>query len=196
MEYWQLFAALVCLRLVLRLPERKASLLVILGSGGHTGEMLTLLGGLDFAQFADIRTLRAKEDDGSLRQLLTSLPKAADFTHHTILRSRRVGQSYFSSVFTTLLSLLQAIWVVLLIRPRMILTNGPGTAVPVCYVAWGLGLVLGLRTQCVYVESVCRVQTLSWSGKLMYMIATTFIVQWDSLKKQYPDPISMGYWSK
>ena len=186
MEYWLLLAVLVCLRFLLRLPVRKASLLVILGSGGHTGEMLTLLSGLDLTQFADIRTLRAREDEGSLRQLLTALPKSSHFTHHTILRSRRVGQSYFSSIFTTLLSLVQAVWVVLLIRPRMILTNGPGTAVPVCYVAWGFGLLLGLRTSCVYVESVCRVQTLSWSGRLMYLIATTFIVQWESLKKQYP----------
>lgn len=186
MDYWIIIGLLVGLRLLLRLPVRKGRLLVILGSGGHTGEMVTMLGSVDFSQFSDIYTLRAKEDDGSLRQLLTALPKAATFTHHTILRSRRVGQSYFSSIFTTLLSLLHALWLVLRVRAELILTNGPGTAVPVCYVSWCLGWLLGLRSHCIYVESVCRVQTLSWSGRLMYLIATVFIVQWEGLKTHYP----------
>eukprot|EP01031_Cornospumella_fuschlensis_P032110 gene32109-38831_t len=36
-----------------------------------------------------------------------------------------------------------------------------------------------------YVESFCRVQHLSLTGKLLYPIADRFIVQWEDLAEKY-----------
>ncbi|KAJ0082689.1 hypothetical protein Patl1_10136 [Pistacia atlantica] len=49
-----------------------------------------------------------------------------------IYRSREVGQSYISSVWTTLLAIAHALWLMIRIRPQVVLCNGPGTCIPPC----------------------------------------------------------------
>ena len=46
--------------------------------------------------------------------------------------------------------------------------------------------------QQVYVESVCRVQTMSLSGRIMYLFADHLLVHWPSLKEKYPKSIYLG----
>ncbi|KAF6176379.1 hypothetical protein GIB67_011168 [Kingdonia uniflora] len=65
--------------------------------------------------------------------------KAAQFMQ--IYRSREVGQSYLTSVVTTLIALVHAMRLMLRIRPTsslffQILCNGPGTCVPLCLIAF------------------------------------------------------------
>lgn len=56
---------------------------------------------------------------------------------------------------------------------------------PICYVAFLYKLLGLLDVDLVYVESFCRVQHLSLTGKLLYPIADKFIVQWPSLLAGY-----------
>ena len=71
----------------------------------------------------------------------------------------------------------------------LILTNGPGTAVPLCYAYYftSIFLFLNLKSKIVYVESFCRVTSLSLSAKLLRPILTKFVVQWPELHKMYPN---------
>ncbi|XP_068808523.1 UDP-N-acetylglucosamine transferase subunit ALG14 isoform X2 [Struthio camelus] len=73
-----------------------------------------------------------------------------------------------------------------------ILCNGPGTCVPVCISALLLGLLGLKRAIIVYVESICRVETLSLSGKILYYFSDYFIVQWPALKEKYPKSVFLG----
>jgi beta-1,4-N-acetylglucosaminyltransferase len=57
-------------------------------------------------------------------------------------------------------------------RPDAILSTGAGLAVPFFLV----GKLLGIRL--VYVESVTRTETISLSGRLVYLLANRFFVQW------------------
>lgn len=53
--------------------------------------------------------------------------------------------------------------------------------------------VLGVKhIKIVYVESICRVKTMSLSGKIVYQIADRFVVQWSLLKEKYPRAKYMG----
>lgn len=73
-----------------------------------------------------------------------------------------------------------------------VLCNGPGTCVPLCAAGLLLG-ILGLkRVLIVYVESICRVETLSLSGKILYYLSDYFFVQWAPLKDKYPKSIYLG----
>lgn len=73
-----------------------------------------------------------------------------------------------------------------------VLCNGPGTCVPLCAAGLLLG-ILGLkRVLIVYVESICRVETLSLSGKILYYFSDYFFVQWAPLKDKYPKAICLG----
>jgi beta-1,4-N-acetylglucosaminyltransferase len=40
------------------------------------------------------------------------------------------------------------------------------------------------RTKIIFVESFCRVQSLSMTGKILYYVADRFIVQWPGLQEK------------
>ena len=74
-----------------------------------------------------------------------SLAKVKDFEGHrcfgkakyfSIPRSREVKQSFITSILTTLYSFIFAFFLVLREKPDIIICNGPGTCLPICYCAF------------------------------------------------------------
>ncbi|MBN3281582.1 ALG14 transferase, partial [Polyodon spathula] len=180
-------------------PGKKGavSVLVVAGSGGHTTEILRLMESLSRSYsprhyvIADtdkmsedkIRTLEnSQKEKGTTRQ----------FTIQRIPRSREVQQSWSSSVLTTLYSLLYSVPLVFKLKPDLVLCNGPGTCVPLCASALLLGILGIKKVLIIYVESICRVETLSLSGKLLYHLSDYFFVQWSTLKEKYPKSTYLG----
>ncbi|KAK1795115.1 hypothetical protein P4O66_010297 [Electrophorus voltai] len=180
-------------------PGEKGSVcvLVVAGSGGHTTEIIRLMGSLSQSYtprhyvMADtdkmsedkIRAFEASKQKGNIPQ---------EFTIHRIPRSREVRQSWSSSVHSTLYALVYSVPLVFRLRPDVVLCNGPGTCVPLCTAGLLLG-TLGLkRVLLVYVESICRVESLSLSGKILYHLADYFFVQWQPLQTKYPKSIYIG----
>uniref|UniRef100_A0A182U8D9 UDP-N-acetylglucosamine transferase subunit ALG14 n=1 Tax=Anopheles melas TaxID=34690 RepID=A0A182U8D9_9DIPT len=165
-----------------------ARTMIVMGSGGHTAEMLRIVERLDGERYSPRQYVIASTDKTSVVKVIESevrrQPDTQKQTYEivTIPRSRAVHQSYLSSVATTLLSLLSCVPIVLKARPELILTNGPGTCVPVCLVAF-LARLLFLNTKCriVFVESFCRVRSLSLSGRILLYIVDMFVVQWPEL---------------
>lgn len=149
--------------------------------------MISLLKHLDLSKFLSIHIVQASSDKTSLPKLYSELPDLpSSVSSFSLYRSRKVGQSYFSSIFTTLYSFIPALIRVCKSQPDLILTNGPGTCIPLCFSAYLLRLLLVHRIQLFYIESFCRVKTLSLSGKLMYPISDIFYVQWGELANKYP----------
>ncbi|KAL8568879.1 hypothetical protein ACOMHN_061455 [Nucella lapillus] len=164
-----------------------ASVLIVVGSGGHTKEILILTEKLG-AQYSPRQYVVASTDSISMKKILKSEENAVDtkYVVYSVPRSREVKQSWFTTFFTTLYASLYSLRLVVRLRPQIILCNGPGTCVPICCA--GLLLKwLGLAdTKIVYVESICRVETLSLSAKLLYPFSDSLIVQWPSLLEKYP----------
>lgn len=160
--------------------------MVILGSGGHTTEMLALTKELDKKRYTPRIYVLAATDTTSEPKVLALEGETTGATSNyqiiRIGRSRHVGQSYVSSVFTTLRSILQCFPLVYGQRPDLILCNGPGTCVPICLVAFVLK-VFFINTACkmVFIESYCRVKTISLSGKILLRFVDSFVVQWPLL---------------
>ncbi|XP_072234928.1 UDP-N-acetylglucosamine transferase subunit ALG14 isoform X2 [Leuresthes tenuis] len=73
-----------------------------------------------------------------------------------------------------------------------VLCNGPGTCVPLCVAGLLLGILGMKKVLIVYVESICRVQALSLTGKILYLVSDYFFVQWASLRDKYPKSIFLG----
>lgn len=105
-------------------------------------------------------------------------------------RARKINQSMVSSIFTTLICLLKTFHLILFKTysiPGLILCNGPGTSVPLCYIVFlvrflSMGLI---SNSIIYIESLARVKNLSLSGWLLYPIVNRFIVQWERLHKKF-----------
>lgn len=183
--------------------SKPVSTLIILGSGGHTAEMLNLLAVLQKDRFKPRFYIAAATDNMSLQKALllennlasesgTDVAVTAQFMK--IYRSREVGQSYITSVWTTLIATVHALWLMIKIRPEVILCNGPGTCIPLCVIAF-IFKVLGIRWSSIfYVESIARVRRLSLSGLLLYKLwmADQIFVQWPQLQQQYPRATYVG----
>ncbi|KAM7260168.1 hypothetical protein ACFE04_015909 [Oxalis oulophora] len=169
--------------------------LIVLGSGGHTAEMLDLLSMLQNDRFTPRFYFAAATDNMSLQKarlfedsLFETGGRRIPAQFMQIYRSREVGQSYITSIWTTFIAIAHALWLMIRIRPQVVLCNGPGTCIPLCVIAF-LFKVLGIRWSSIfYVESIARVKRLSLSGLLLYKlrIADQFCVQWPQLKTKYP----------
>ena len=161
--------------------------------------MIKLLGGTDLNKIKPREFIVADTDLMSIQKIKQFETKTTDinldYTVHKIYRSRNVGQSYLTSVFTTLLAFLYTIPLVFKIRPELLIVNGPGTCLPICVIVFVFSrLFLIPKCKIVFVESICRVKSLSLTGKLLYSfrLADSFIVQWAELKQKYPRAIYMG----
>jgi len=184
-----------------------AKLLVVIGSGGHTAEMVHILRSF----LSDEKKTKKRDDFSNVfpkREYIfavsdtTSVAKIerfereevqggtnGEYRNHFVPRAREVGQSYFTSVFTTLLAFWHSWRVYWKTKPDAILTNGPGTCVPVILACF-LGKVFGYNSACkvMYVESVARTRRMSLSGRLCYglRLADVVFVMWPELKEKYP----------
>lgn len=163
-----------------------AKTLIVLGSGGHTAEMMAIVKRLNRENYSPRYYILASTDRTSEVKVLDyEEPNTSecDYQLLRINRSRHVGQSYLTSVFTTIRSTIESIPLVAKLQPELILCNGPGTCVPICLIAYALKIVGVLSAQCkvVFVESFCRVKTISLSGRILKPFVDSFVVQWPQL---------------
>ena len=164
--------------------------LIVLGSGGHTSEMLFMTQHLNPKRYHPIAYVKAATDATSTMRLDQYNGKSTTgVTVYDIPRSREVGQSYVSSVATTLYAAVYAFVLVARVRPNLLLCNGPGTCVPLAVAALFFRILGWTDTKVVFVESYCRVETLSLTGKLLYPWADVFVVHWPKLHRQFPHTI-------
>lgn len=184
--------------------------MIIAGSGGHTTEVLRLVSGLSDRYYP--RTYVVAETDTSSETRIRSFeassssssssasaggavePPASNNSRGSykvvkIPRSREVRQSWMTTVFTTLFSIFYSIPLLLNHNPDLVICNGPGTCIPICLMVRFVRMFRILETKILFVESICRVKTLSLSGKILYhlKIADRMVVQWPELKTAYPE---------
>ena len=185
--------ALVLLALLLRRrrkrdSQKKIKTLVVLGSGGHTAEMLRLITDFDFDRYGPLTLVTAATDTTSRAKAERELPREALATARwaAIPRAREVGQSFGSSVPSTLKALFACFHLIWTAAPDLVLVNGPGTCVPVAVLA----RLTGARV--IFVESWCRVESLSLTGRVLYYVAHRFVVHWPELARRYPRAEYLG----
>lgn len=166
-----------------------ANTLIVLGSGGHTAEMCAIIKHLPIKKYSP-RHFVVSDTDITSEWKVLQIPGTStiDSYIHRIKRSRHVGQSYFTSVFSTIQSIFSSIPMVYRIQPDLILCNGPGTCAPICLIAFALKLfwLLDAQSKIVFVESFCRVQTVSLTGKILIWFIDCFVVQWPQLTQFSP----------
>lgn len=117
------------------------------------------------------------------------------FNIRKIPRSREVGQSYLTSIFTTLYSLLSSYWIFLQ-GVDLVLTNGPGTCVPVVIWSWAYKILLNYRCKIVLMESYACVKKPSLSAKILYPFVDKYFVQWPSITHEQVNLLGLTRQSK
>ena len=160
--------------------------------------MIKLLSGTDLNKFTPREYIVADSDKMSIQKIKdfeSKFDNDSSYTINTLSRSRKVGQSYITSILTTLIAIMYSIPLIYKLQPELLLVNGPGTCIPCCFIA-SLLKTINLIPKCkiVFTESICRVMNLSLSGKILYNLGITeaFFVQWKELENKYPKTTFMG----
>lgn len=178
--------------------------LMICGSGGHTAEMVQMVErSIRPEKSSHRRWAVGKDDEKSYNKILAFEQRLLNrFSHHSIDsgtfdivrfgRARYVHQSWLTTPFTAIMSLLDILRIltssphqepiVTRCYPGVIVTNGPGTGFLFLLVARVLRftrVVPASHMRTIYVESWARVKSLSLTGKLIrgFKLADLFIVQ-------------------
>jgi beta-1,4-N-acetylglucosaminyltransferase len=174
-------------------------ILIVLGSGGHTAEMLLMTQNIGLEKWRRRTWIVSSGDAFSAR-------KAAELEEEMFWNigggERRVGQwevvevprarKIHQGLLTTPFSALRCLWACWGVlgrwdAPDLLLTNGPGTGVITILASLILrffdfsGSGAG-KTRVVYVESLARVKKLSLSGRILVRVADRFLVQWEELE--------------
>ena len=90
-----------------------------------------------------------------------------------------------SYIFKFIYNIFKTIVLFIKIRPKVVVTTGTHTAVPMCYLAKLFG------KKVIFIETFANIETKTLSGRLVYPIADCFIVQWEDMLKLYP---KAKYW--
>ncbi|KPI88731.1 putative glycosyltransferase family 28 protein [Leptomonas seymouri] len=164
---------------------------VVLGSGGHTSEMLRTISEIpssfwhDNRPFYIVSATDAHSSDLARRQEQALFQRRAIV--YTIPRAREVGQNYISSIASTLKAAIASLRVIVVEKPDVLLTNGPGVCIPVIVAAMCITACLPWwykRPAIVYMESFTCVAHPSLSGLLLApFMADVFTVHWRSLER-------------
>ena len=80
----------------------------------------------------------------------------------------------------------QSVFLLLRVRPQVILTTGAGIAIPTALI----GKLMGKKL--IVVETGACIHTPSKTGAFLYRYADLFIVQWEELLQHYPDAVYGG----
>ena len=71
-------------------------------------------------------------------------------------------------------------------KPDVIITTGAAVAIQMCLI----GKIF--RKKVIYIESYARITTPNKTGLFLYKFADYFIIQWEALKKYYPNAVYGG----
>jgi beta-1,4-N-acetylglucosaminyltransferase len=153
-------------------------IVVVLGEGGHTAELLNLISllGLTYKYYY----IMAKKDNLSSKKITISGPI------YRLYRAREKNTKVFDAIIKTIVDGIKSFFILIRIKPDAILSCGPAIAVPVSIA----GKILGKRI--IFVETGSRINYLSLTGRIMYHCADLFFVQWPQLKKNRPRAIYAG----
>lgn len=148
--------------------KKQKKVIFISSIGGHLTQLLQLE-----SLFTSYRYLLITEKSSVTKDL-----KKKYKTKYYLYCNKKNFLKYF---IINILNAFHSLYTFFTFDPDVIVTTGANTAVPLCY----LGRIFGKKV--IFIESYAKSRGKTLAGKLCYPIATTFIVQWESMLEYYPD---------
>ncbi|MGH4038736.1 MAG: PssD/Cps14F family polysaccharide biosynthesis glycosyltransferase [Sphaerochaeta sp.] len=140
-------------------------------SGGH------------FEQLMMLKPLMEKYDSYVVTEKLDYDVKAGSVPVKYVMQINRTDKFFFLKF---LFNIVKSFGIVVTNRPDVVISTGALAAVPL--MVWTK--VFGGKV--VYIESFAKIDTPNISGKIAYKFADQFYIQWESMRKFYPNAIYKG----
>jgi UDP-N-acetylglucosamine:LPS N-acetylglucosamine transferase len=153
---------------------KQKKIILICSDGGHLAQILELKD--LFIQYDYLLITEKTEATAPLRKKYNI----------KYLKSRPSGSRSIAFVMSLLSNLFLSFKLLIQHYPKVIITTGSHTAVPLCL----LGKVF--RVKIVWILSFARINTRAKSADFIYPLADRFIVQWESARELYPKSIYLG----
>jgi UDP-N-acetylglucosamine:LPS N-acetylglucosamine transferase len=147
--------------------QSRAKIGLIASRGGHLKQLLLLREAYSNYSCFLVTTGRAED-----------IPPAPEINARYFVAD--LDQRRWMNPFRLCWAFLQYGWIYWRERPNFLISTGAGSAVP--------GLVLGrlLQMKTIFIEAGARVVTLSQAGRLCYLFAHLFLVQYRGLTQKHP----------
>ena len=153
-------------------------ILIVLGGGGHTSQMLKLVTLLE-GRF-EFEYVVARQDSFSEKKI--RIPGNII----RINRTRNIKENLFSAILKQIVGCFEAFFIISKSDAKAIIACGPHVAAPMCFICKLLGKKI------IFLESWSRIYTKSDTGRFIYSFADLFFVQWPEMLKLYPKAVYAG----
>ena len=156
----------------------KKKILVVLGSGGHTAQMIRLVVMLG-DKYSYSYVVNNTDNISQKKIIFPGIIYKVNLT-------KKVRGTFLDTVIRTIKAFFDSYCIIKKSKCYMIISAGPGISVPLFVAA------KFFRMKTIFIESWSRVTTKSDSGKICYKLSDMFFVQWPEMKKLYPKAIYAG----
>lgn len=153
----------------IQIKERKLKVCFVGSSGGHLTHLYMLK-----PFWCDKERFWVTFDKDDARSVL-----AGERMYPCYYPSNRSLKALFINTY-------KAIKILLKEKPDLIISSGAAPAIPFFWIGKFLG------TKNIYIEVFDRIDAPTISGRLCYPVTDKFIVQWEEMKKIYPNAIFLG----
>lgn len=99
---------------------------------------------------------------------------------------KQVNRHEKTFIFKMIANTLSSLNIFLKEKPEVIISTGALASVPICL------LSKIFRKKVIFIESFAKINSPTLTGKLIYKFADRFYVQWEEMKKFYPNAIYKG----
>ncbi len=155
--------------------KKDTKIILICSDGGHLAQLLELK-----EMFIQYDYLLVTEESPATLPL-------KDKYNIRYLRGRSKGKKRsIGFVISLFVNFFLSVKLLLTHYPKVIITTGSHTAVPMCF----LGRLFGSKV--VWILSFARVNTRAFSADIVHPIANRFIVQWPEVQKFYKNSVYLG----
>ncbi|MCF0124294.1 MAG: polysaccharide biosynthesis protein [Clostridia bacterium] len=154
--------------------NKNTSILFISSTGGHFSELMKLKPIMEQCNYHIVT-----EKTNTNANLKEEYKDKIDFL---IYKTRKNKIIY---PFVLIINCFISLFLFLKYRPKLIITTGTHTAGPMCCIAKLFG------KKVIYIETFANRNTKTATGRLLYHIADTFVVQWEEMLELYP---KAKYW--
>jgi len=161
----------------------KLKVLVVLGSGGHTAQMLRLIDKL--GDRYDYEYVIASTDKVSEKHI-----KHKGRIYRVYDTRKKSDKSVLKVILKYVHSTIEALRILWKSKPDAVIACGPAVCLHICALAKIL-----FRAKLIFFESWIRIRNKSLSGRLIYPFTTNkdlFMVQWPELKRKYKRAVYAG----
>lgn len=149
--------------------------MMISSTGGHLSELLALESFFTKYDFSIV----TEYNEASASSLKCKYKKVGFFIPGT--KNQKLLYP-----FKFILNMFIALYYMMKYRPQVVISTGTHSTVFMCYLAWLL------RKKVIWIETFANSQTKTLSGRMVYPIASHFLVQWESMLKLYPKAVYKG----